>query len=78
MTESGTGDSGQDPVEVNVGFDGKEGKEVTIEASLSVVREFESLDVVTVHIPQEKWTELNDHPKIRYIEENGQTGALDG
>ncbi|GAA0199408.1 hypothetical protein ACFFQF_00330 [Haladaptatus pallidirubidus] len=75
MPDSDTGDSGEDIVEVNVGFDGDEGRKSAVENSAEVVREFGSLDVVTVRIPQSVWTELENHPEIRYVEENGQTGS---
>ncbi|WP_266077228.1 hypothetical protein [Haladaptatus caseinilyticus] len=77
MTESGTGESGQDVVEVNVGFDGSSGRKATMDVSVSVVRELDSLDVLTVLIPREKRTELENHPEIRYVETNGQAGAFD-
>ncbi|SIR08976.1 subtilisin [Haladaptatus litoreus] len=75
MPESDTGDSGDDTVAVNVGFDGDEGRKSAVETSVEVVREFSSLDVVTVRIPRSAWTELENHPEIRYVEENGQTGG---
>ncbi|WP_233274722.1 hypothetical protein [Haladaptatus cibarius] len=73
--DSDTEDSGQDVVEVNVGFDGGEGRKTVRDTSVEVIREFNSLDVVTVRIPRSAWTRLEDHPEIRYVEENGQTGA---
>ena len=78
MADSDTGDSGQDVIEVNVGFDGEDGRKTAIDASVDVVRELESIDVLTVRIPREKWSELDDHPQIRYVEENGQAGTLGG
>ncbi|WP_458205330.1 hypothetical protein [Haladaptatus sp. NG-SE-30] len=77
MPDSTTGDSEWEVVEVNVGFQGKEGREAAVDCSVAVVREFESLDIVTIQIPREKWSELADHPGIRYVEANGQTGAPD-
>ncbi len=48
-----------------------------MDVSVSVVRELDSLDVLTVLIPREKRTELENHPEIRYVETNGQAGAFD-
>jgi hypothetical protein len=67
--------AGRDTVEVNIGYDGEDGKRVAVDTAVDVVREFESLDVVTVQIPRVKWAVLDDHPEIRYVEENGQSGA---
>ncbi len=78
MADSDAGDSGRDIVEVNVGFENDEGRELTLDAAVDVVRELQSLDILTVRIPSEKWDELADHSEIRYVEANGQAGALDG
>ena len=73
MSNQGAGDS--EHVEVNVGYDGEDGKQAALDTAMDVVREFESLNVVTIRISRAKWEELDDHPEIRYIEENAQTGA---
>ncbi len=75
MSDHDEDDSEQDTVEVNVGYEGGGGKQAALDAAVAVVREFESLDVVTVRIPQAKWEELDAHPEIRYIEKNAQSGA---
>jgi subtilisin len=68
-------DGGEDGIEVNVGYDGEDGKQAALDAAVDVVREFESLDVVTVRIPRARRAELEEHPEIRYVEKNGRSGA---
>lgn len=75
MANHGKGDADRDTVEVNVGYDGTDGKNAAMDAAVEVVREFESLEVVTIRISRKNWAELDDHPEIRYVEENGQSGA---
>lgn len=75
MTAHEPEDSERDTVEVNIGYDGEGGKRAALDAAVTVVREFESLDVVTVVIPRAKWEELDGHPEIRYVEKNAQSGA---
>lgn len=75
MTAHEPEDSERDTVEVNIGYDGEGGKRAALDAAVTVVREFESLDVVTVVIPRAKWEKLDGHPEIRYVEKNAQSGA---
>ncbi|WP_231183238.1 hypothetical protein [Haladaptatus sp. DYF46] len=75
MSNDNTDDGGEDVIEVNVGYDGGDGKKAALEAAVDVVREFASLDVVTVRIPQARREELDGHPGIRYVEKNGRSGA---
>ncbi|KZN26507.1 hypothetical protein A4G99_20920 [Haladaptatus sp. R4] len=75
MSGHESGGSERDTVEANIGYDGEGGKRAALDAAVTVVREFESLDVVTVVIPRTKWEELDGHPEIRYVEENAQSGA---
>lgn len=75
MRDQDTGKSGRDVVEVNVGYDDTGGKWAAMDAAVTVVREFGSLDVVTVRIPRGDWTTLEDHPEVRYVEENGRSGT---
>ncbi|MFH5798719.1 hypothetical protein [Haladaptatus sp. CMAA 1911] len=75
MSNHDVGGSERDTVEVNIGYDSRDGKQAALDAAVDVVREFESLDVVTVRIPRSRWSELDGHSEIRYIEENGQSGV---
>jgi hypothetical protein len=77
VSDGATEDSKRDVVEVNVGFDDEEGRKAALDCAVEVIREFESLDVLTIEIPRERWTELDTHAAIRYVEENGEAGALD-
>jgi len=75
VSNHGAGESERDTVEVNVGYDGEDSKNAALDTAVAVTRDFESLDVVTITIPRGKWKELDGHPDIRYVEENGQSGA---
>ncbi|WP_227354637.1 hypothetical protein [Haladaptatus salinisoli] len=77
MPDRDTEESERDAVEVNVGFDGESGRKAALDCAVEVIREFESLDVVTVTIPRERRSELEAHAAIRYVEENGTAGTLD-
>ncbi len=75
MSNQGGGNSERDTVEVNIGYDGEDGKQAALDAAVDVTREFKSLEVVTATIPRTKWGELDHNSEIRYIEENAQSGA---
>ncbi|WP_135854541.1 S8 family peptidase [Halorussus salinus] len=63
-------------VEVNVGFAGQSGRSAALGAADRVVRKFDSLDIVTVEVPERAAEELADRPDVRYVEENGRMEAL--
>ncbi|MFC4450375.1 S8 family peptidase [Halorussus aquaticus] len=65
-----------DTVEINVGFKSDEGRQKALAAANDVVREFDSLDVVTVRVPKRAATALDASPNVRYVEENGTMHAL--
>jgi subtilisin len=63
-------------VEVNVGFAGQSGRSAALGAADDVVREFDSLNIVTVEVPERAAEELADRPDVHYVEENGRMEAL--
>ncbi|WP_135827042.1 S8 family peptidase [Halorussus ruber] len=65
-----------DTVEVNVGFKSDKGRQKALDAASDVVREFDSIDVVTIQAPKKAVSGLDNNPNIRYVEENGQMHAL--
>jgi subtilisin len=65
-----------DRVEVNVGFAGDAGRRAAVQASSSVVREFDSIDVVTVEVPRQAADRLAGQSHVRYVERNGEMEAL--
>ncbi|MFW6435418.1 MAG: S8 family serine peptidase, partial [Halovenus sp.] len=62
--------------EVNVGFDGPEGREAARRAADSIEREF-NFDAMTITASQEAIDGLENNPNIRYVEENGEMQALE-
>ncbi|WP_276301566.1 S8 family peptidase [Halorussus lipolyticus] len=63
-------------VEVNVGFASKSGRLAALDAASDVVREFDSLDVVTIRLPAEAAESLESRADVRYVERNGRMEAL--
>ena len=78
-TAAGSGLAAADPgdaVEVNVGFASERGRRAALDAASETVREFNSIDVLTLRLPKRAATALESNPNIRYVEENGQMHAL--
>ncbi|USZ69351.1 S8 family peptidase [Halorussus salilacus] len=63
-------------VEVNVGFKSERGRKAALEKADETVREFNSIDALTLRLPEQAATKLESNPNIRYVEENGQMHAL--
>jgi subtilisin len=63
-------------VEVNVGFRGERGRQDALEAADEVVREFDSLDVLTIRASAKAAKALAKRQHVRYVEENGEMEAL--
>ncbi|WP_266077212.1 S8 family peptidase [Haladaptatus caseinilyticus] len=62
--------------ELNVGFETASARQFALEASNEVVREFESIDAVTIRVPERAVAALENAPDVSYVEENGQMRAL--
>ncbi|MGA9399637.1 S8 family peptidase [Haladaptatus sp.] len=65
-----------DTVEVNVGFKSARGRAMTRSSADDVVREFDSIEAMTIRVPKRAATALEKNPHIRYVEENGTMHAL--
>ncbi len=65
-----------DTVEVNVGFKSESGRQKALSAADEVVRDFNSLDIVTIRAAKKAVTALDNNPNVRYVEENGTMEAL--
>jgi subtilisin len=65
-----------DTVEINVGFKSDKGRQQALDAADDVVREFNSIDAVTIQVPKKAATALDNNPNVRYVEENGTMQAL--
>ncbi|WP_158056687.1 S8 family serine peptidase [Halorussus halophilus] len=65
-----------DTVEVNIGFSSERGRSLALDAADHVVRDFDSLNIVTLRAAKQAVTALDKNPNIRYVEENGQMHAL--
>ncbi|WP_137287556.1 S8 family peptidase [Halorussus salinisoli] len=65
-----------DTVEVNVGFSSQRGRDAAVAEASEVVREFDSLDIVTAKMPKQAATSLEQNPNVRYVEQNGTMQAL--
>jgi hypothetical protein len=76
VADDNTG-SGDGLVEVNVGYDGGNAREAVLDAAAEVVRELESLRVLTVRLPRRSANALAERGDVRYVESNGEMGALD-
>ncbi len=63
-------------VEVNVGVDAPAGRDAARAAASDVVREIETLGVVTIRAPERAATALRNRPDVRFVEENGTVHAL--
>ncbi|WP_082837646.1 S8 family peptidase [Haladaptatus sp. R4] len=62
--------------EVNVGFETHSGRRMAREAANDVVREFDSIDAMTVRVPANAISALESAPGVAYVEENGTMRAL--
>ena len=67
--------SGVDHVEVNVGFHNDAGKAAAREAAGQVKREFDSLDAMTLELPEPAVENLRNNADVRYVEENPEAWA---
>ncbi|HZE17137.1 MAG TPA: S8 family peptidase, partial [Mycobacterium sp.] len=65
-----------DKVEVNVGFKSARGRAMTRDSADEVIREFDSIDAMTIRAPKQAMTALEKNPHIRYVEHNGTMQAL--
>ncbi|WP_276282106.1 S8 family peptidase [Halorussus caseinilyticus] len=65
-----------DTVEVNVGFASERGRKAALDKASETVREFNSIDAVTLRLPKKAATALEKSPNIRYVEQNGTMEAL--
>src|SRR6056297_2625068 len=65
-----------DTVEVNVGFSSERGRQKALGAADEVVRDFDSLDVVTIRAAKRAATGLSKNPNVEFVEENGTMEAL--
>lgn len=65
-----------DKVEVNVGFKNARGRAMTRSSADHVVREFNSIEAMTIRVSKRAVTALEKNPHIRYVEENGTMEAL--
>jgi subtilisin len=62
-------------VEVNVGFRGQRGRKAALDVANDVVREFDSLDIVTIRASAKAAKGLAKRQHVRYVEENGTVHA---
>ncbi|WP_266077226.1 S8 family peptidase [Haladaptatus caseinilyticus] len=65
-----------DTVEVNVGVKSGRGRSAALSAASDVVRDFDSIDVVTIRVAKKAISGLQSNPNVRYVEENGTMHAL--
>jgi subtilisin len=65
-----------DTVEVNVGFKSESGRQKALGAADEVVRDFNSISVVTIRAAKGAISGLGNNPNIRYVEQNGTMKAL--
>ncbi|PSQ45805.1 peptidase S8 [Halobacteriales archaeon SW_6_65_15] len=63
-------------VQINVGFKSDRGRQKALGAADEVVREFNSIDVVTIRASAQAVSGLQNNPNVRYVEEDGQMQAL--
>ncbi|WP_158056686.1 S8 family peptidase [Halorussus halophilus] len=63
-------------VEVNVGFSAERGRQAAFDAADHVVREFGSIDVVTLRAAKKAVAGLENNPNVRYVEANETVEAL--
>jgi len=65
-----------DTVEVNVGFSAESGRQEALAAADSIIRDFDTLDIVTIQAAKQAITGLSQRSDVRYVEENGTVRAL--
>nr|WP_238392233.1 S8 family peptidase [Halorussus amylolyticus] len=78
-TAAGSGLAAANPddrVEVNIGFDSERGRQAALNQADETVREFDSIDVLTLRLPKQAATALENRGDVRYVEENGTMHAL--
>src|SRR6056297_502418 len=63
-------------VEINVGYRGEAARQAALDASTGVVRDFVSLDVLTVEASPEAAQGLAERKHVDFVEENGRMHAL--
>ncbi|GAA0199422.1 S8 family peptidase [Haladaptatus pallidirubidus] len=73
---SGAAAGREDVREVNVGFDSASARRFAVEASNDVVREFDSINAVTIRVPEQAVAALERAPDVNYVEENNRMHAL--
>jgi subtilisin len=70
------GASEGDTVEINVGFSAESGRKAAIDAADEVVRDFNSIDAVTIRTTKAAADQLGSRADVRYTEVNGKMEAL--
>ncbi|GAA0199416.1 S8 family serine peptidase [Haladaptatus pallidirubidus] len=65
-----------DKVEVNVGFNSERGRALARNSADEIVREFNSIEAMTIRVPKQAATALETNPNVRYVEANGTMEAL--
>ncbi|WP_227354634.1 S8 family peptidase [Haladaptatus salinisoli] len=65
-----------DTVEVNVGVASNSSRSAARSAATDVIREFDSIDVLTIRAPKKAASGLRNRADVRYVEENGTVEAL--
>ena len=63
-------------VEVNVGFASERGRRAALDRANETVREFDSIDALTIRLPRKAASALESNPNVRYVEKNGRMQAL--
>ncbi|EFW90364.1 subtilisin [Haladaptatus paucihalophilus DX253] len=63
-------------MEVNVGFKSARGRAMARSSADEIVREFNSIEAMTIRVSKRAVTALEKNPNIRYVEENGTMEAL--
>ncbi|WP_137283880.1 S8 family serine peptidase [Halorussus salinisoli] len=74
MGTAGLG-SASGEVEVNVGFSSERGRQAALDEANETVREFDSIDAMTIRLPQQAASALRTNPHVRYVEQNGTVQA---
>ncbi|MFB9804029.1 S8 family serine peptidase [Haladaptatus pallidirubidus] len=63
-------------MEVNVGFNSERGRALARNSADEIVREFNSIEAMTIRVPKQAATALETNPNVRYVEANGTMEAL--
>lgn len=75
---SGSGLAGaaaDETVQVNVGFNTERGRQTAVDAASTVEREY-AFDALTLELPNRAVGALEQHPGVRYVEEDGEVEAI--